>query len=95
MWSFCVKSVEHKGQKRKLLLAKDGTVYKVKRSKLENIVEAGKYIEILFICIIFLRNKSFQTLICVLIYATKETPFQQYIKNAYIFVLAIPPFSFF
>ena len=43
--SFCVKCVEHKGQKRKkLLLAKDGTVYKVKRSKLENIVEAGKYI---------------------------------------------------
>ena len=42
--SFCVKSVEHKGQKRKLLLAEDGTVYKVKRSKLENIVEAGKYI---------------------------------------------------
>ena len=31
--SFCVKSVEHKGQKRKLLLAEDGTVYKVKRSK--------------------------------------------------------------
>ena len=42
--SFCVKSVEHKGQKRKLLLAEDGTVYKVKRSKLENIVEARKYI---------------------------------------------------
>ena len=42
--TFCVKSVEHKGQKRKLLLAEDGTVYKVKRSKLENIVEAGKYI---------------------------------------------------
>ena len=47
MWSFCqafVKSVEHKGQKRKLLLAEDGTVYEVKQSKLENIVEAGKYI---------------------------------------------------
>ena len=41
---FCVKFVEHKGQKRKLLLAEDGTVYKVKRSKLGNIVEAGKYI---------------------------------------------------
>ena len=39
-----VKSVEHKGQKRKLLLAEDGTVYKVKRSKLENIVEAGQYV---------------------------------------------------
>ena len=38
-----VKSVEHKGQKRKLLLAEDGTVYKVKRSKL-NIVEAGQYV---------------------------------------------------
>ena len=35
-------------------------------------------IYILFICIIFLRDKLFQTLICVLIYATKETPFQQY-----------------
>ena len=43
MWSFCVKSVEHKGKKRKLLLAEDETVYKVKRSKIENIVEAGKY----------------------------------------------------
>ena len=42
--SFCVKSVEHKGQKRKLLLTEDATVYKVKRSKMENIVEAGKYI---------------------------------------------------
>ena len=30
-----VKSVEHKGQKRKLLQTKDGTVYKVERSKLE------------------------------------------------------------
>ena len=39
-----VKSVEHKGQKRKLLLTEDGTVYKVKRSKLENNVEAGKYV---------------------------------------------------
>ena len=42
--SFCVKSVEHKGQKRKLLLAENGTV-KVKRSKmLENNVEAGQYV---------------------------------------------------
>ena len=39
-----VKSVEHKGRKCKLLLAEDGTVYKVKRSKLENIVEAGQYV---------------------------------------------------
>ena len=31
-----------------------------------------------FICIIFLRNKSFQTLIRVLIYANKETSLQQY-----------------
>ena len=38
------KSVEHKGQKRKLLLTEDGTVYKVKRSKLENNVEAVKYV---------------------------------------------------
>ena len=37
--SFCVKFVEHKGQKLKLLLAKDGRVYKVKRSKLENKLE--------------------------------------------------------
>ena len=37
-----VKSVEHKGQKRKLLLVEDGTVCKVKRSKLENKVEAGQ-----------------------------------------------------
>ena len=39
-----VKSVEHKEQKRKLLLTEDGTVYKVKRSKLENNVEAGQYV---------------------------------------------------
>ena len=39
-----VKSVEHKGVKRKLLLAEDGTVYKVKCSKLENNVEAGQYV---------------------------------------------------
>ena len=42
--SFCVKSVEQKGQKRKLLLAEDGTVYKVKQSKMENNVEAGQYV---------------------------------------------------
>ena len=36
-----VKSVEHKKQKRKLLLAEDGTVYKVKRSKIENNVSGG------------------------------------------------------
>ena len=39
-----VKPVEHKGQKRKFLLAEDGTVYKVKRSKMENNVEAGQYV---------------------------------------------------
>ena len=37
-----VKSVEHKGVKRKLLLAEDGTVYKVKRSRMEKSVEAGQ-----------------------------------------------------
>ena len=37
------KSVEHKGVKLKLLLAEDGTVYKVKRSRMENNVEAGQY----------------------------------------------------
>ena len=39
-----VKPVEHKGQKRKLLLAEGGTVYKVKRSKMENNVKAGQYV---------------------------------------------------
>ena len=39
-----VKSVEHRVQKRKLLLAEDGTVYKVKRSRMENNVEAGQYV---------------------------------------------------
>ena len=39
-----VKPVEHRGQKRKLLLAEDGTVYKVKRSRMENNVEAGQYV---------------------------------------------------
>ena len=39
-----VKPVEHKGQKRKLVITNNGTVYKVKRSKLENIVEAGQYV---------------------------------------------------
>jgi hypothetical protein len=43
-----VKSVEHKGQKRKLLLAKDGTVYKVKRLKLENSEKAGQHVSQLF-----------------------------------------------
>ena len=38
-----VKPVEHKGVKRKLLLA-EGTVYKVKRSRMENNVEAGQYV---------------------------------------------------
>ena len=39
-----VKPVEHKGQKRKLVLTEDGIVYKVKRSKLENNVKAGQYV---------------------------------------------------
>ena len=39
-----VKPVEHKGQKRKLVITNDGTVYKVKRSKMENNVEAGQYV---------------------------------------------------
>ena len=42
--SFSIKSVEHKGQKRKLLLTGGGTVYKVKRSKMENNVKAGQYV---------------------------------------------------
>ena len=39
-----IKSVEHKRLKRKLLLAEDGTVYKVKRPRAENNVEAGQYV---------------------------------------------------
>ena len=39
-----VKSVKHKGQKRKLLIAENETVCKVKRSKLENNVEARQYV---------------------------------------------------
>ena len=39
-----VKSVQHKGKKRKLLLAEDGTVYKVKSSKLEDIVKAWQFV---------------------------------------------------
>ena len=39
-----VKPVEHKGQKRNLALTEDGTVYKVKRSKLENNVKARQYV---------------------------------------------------
>ena len=47
--SFCLASVPNPWntrtkQKRKLLLAEDGTVYKVKRSKMENNVEAGQYV---------------------------------------------------
>ena len=34
-----VMSVEHKGQKRKLLLTEDETFYKLRRSNLENIVK--------------------------------------------------------
>ncbi len=38
------KLIEHKGQKRKLVLTLDGNVYKVKRWKLENSVKAGQYV---------------------------------------------------
>ena len=40
----------------------------------------------------FLRNKIFQTLIYVFVYASKETPFKQYpaLENVYIFAFAIP-----
>ena len=38
------KPVEHKGQKRKLLLAENGTIYKVKRSKMEKSVKAEQYV---------------------------------------------------
>ena len=70
-----IKSVEHKGHKRKLLLVEDGTIYKVKRSKLENTCRIRTiclrtvclYYTVIFY--IFLRNKLIQTLICVLIFA--------------------------
>lgn len=39
-----VHSVERKGKKQKLVLAEDGTVYKVKRSKLVKTVQAGQFI---------------------------------------------------
>ena len=39
-----IKSGEHKAHKRKLLLVEDGTIYKVKRSKLENTVELEQYV---------------------------------------------------
>ena len=39
-----VKSVEHKGKKRKLLLTAEGNVYKIKRSKLEETVQPGQFI---------------------------------------------------
>ena len=38
-----VESVEHQGQVRKLLLTKEGTVFKVRRSKPKNIVKPGQY----------------------------------------------------
>ena len=70
-----IKFVEHKGHKRKLLLVEDGTIYKVKRSKLENTCRIRTiclrtvclYYTVIFY--IFLRNKLIQTLICVLIFA--------------------------
>ena len=39
-----VNSIEHKGQKRKLLLTEDGVVYNIKRSKLEDTVKTGQYV---------------------------------------------------
>ena len=39
-----VKSIEHKSKKRKLLLVEDGSVYKVKRSKLEDTVQPGQFV---------------------------------------------------
>lgn len=39
-----VKSVETRGKKRKLVLVEDGTVYEIKRSKLEDTVQAGQFI---------------------------------------------------
>ena len=41
---FEVKPEERKGLKRKLLLAEDGTAYKVERSKMENNVDAEQYV---------------------------------------------------
>ena len=38
-----VESVEHQGQVRKLLPTKEGTVFKVKRSKPKNIVKPEQY----------------------------------------------------
>ena len=39
-----VQSVEHKGKKRKLVLVEDGTVFNIKRSRLEDSVQAGHFI---------------------------------------------------
>ena len=39
-----VVDVQSVGKKRKLLLTEDGSVFKVKRSKLEDTVEAGQII---------------------------------------------------
>ena len=39
-----VVDVQSVGEKRKLLLTEDGSVFKVKRSKLEDTVEAGQII---------------------------------------------------
>ena len=61
-----------KGQKRKLLLTEDGTVHTVKPSKLENTVGPGQHVYLYYI-VIFIRNKLFQTPICLLIYANQET----------------------
>ena len=47
----------------------------------------------MYYIVIYLRNKLFQTLICVLIYASKETPFQQYFAlKVYTFSYSSYPF---
>ena len=39
-----VKVVSHKGQKRKLILVEGGSVYKIKKSKLEETIKPGQKI---------------------------------------------------
>jgi hypothetical protein len=63
-----VKPIEHKGQKRKLVLTEDGNVYEVKLSKLENTVKKRTIcLRTICICIklLYFRNILFKTLICV------------------------------
>ena len=62
----CQASVSTQGTKRKLLLAEDGTLYKVKRSKLGNNVGRGQLSTVyLYYIVISFRNKLFYTSICV------------------------------